>query len=251
MPIWGTTRRRFIAGFGGAVAWPVIGRAQRASVPAALRQPVVQYSTNFADPPNPENPISEGGVWHHIGTSWTKIRTITGPNRAVGTQTGSGGFDNSYAYLTGFPADVVSSATIYKHPTIVRDPGASHEIEVLLRWADTASTARGYECNLAFDGGYQEIVRWNGNFGNFTILSHRTSFPAGTMPPKTGDIFKATISGSAILVYINKNDGKGDQLINNVNDLTFTDGNPGLGMWLQGSFDQTKFGFASYSAISL
>jgi hypothetical protein len=71
------------------------------------------------------------------------------------------------------------------------------------------------------------------------------------MPPMTGDIFKATISGSVISVYINKNDGKGDQLINTVNDSIFTDGNPGMGMWLKGSFDPTKFGFTSYSATSL
>jgi hypothetical protein len=244
-------RRTFIAALGSASAWPMVARAQRASTPPLLRLSVVQYSTDFANPPNPENPILEGGVWHHVGTQWTKIRTITGPNRAIGTQTGSGGFDDSYAYLTGFPADVGASATIYRDPTIVTDPDGSHEVEILLRWADTASTARGYECNLGFDGGYQEIVRWNGGFGNFTILSHRTSFPIGTMPPTTGDIFKATVSGSVISVYINKNDGKGDQVINTANDSTFTDGNPGMGMWLKGSFDPTKFGFTSYSATGL
>ena len=42
------------------------------------------------------------------------------------------------------------------------DPGCTHEVEVLLRWADSAHIARGYECNLAFDGGYAQIVRWNG-----------------------------------------------------------------------------------------
>src|SRR6201989_3404463 len=134
-------RRQFIAAVSGAATWPLTAQARPASVPAVLHQPVVQYSTNFANPPNPENPISEGGVWHHLGTAWRKIRTITGPNRAVGTQTGFGGYDDSYAYLIGFPADVVASATIYRNPTIVTDPGASHEVEILLRWADTASTS--------------------------------------------------------------------------------------------------------------
>lgn len=169
-----------------------------------------QYSTSFS---NLENPISENGAWHHQSDAWAVIRT-TSDHRAVGTQNGSGVFDDSYAYLLGFPPNVTVSATIFKDPAIDGDPAGSHEVELLLRIADSADTVRGYECNLAFDGSYSEIVRWNGALGDFTRLSHVTSFPSGTMPPVTGDIFKATISGSTINVYINKNDGRGDQLIN-------------------------------------
>ena len=51
--------------------------------------------------------------------------------------------------------------------TLVGDP---HEIELLLRWADSAQIARGYECLFNHLGGVQ-IVRWNGPFGKFTVLS--------------------------------------------------------------------------------
>jgi hypothetical protein len=247
----------------------VLSAAEFYRPPLALAQtvesktPTVRYSTDF---PNTENPISENGAWHHQLNPWAVIRTVSGPNRAVGTQSGSDGFNDSYAYLLGFPPDVVVSATIYKDPKIDQDPAGSHEVELLLRMADTANTVRGYECNLAFDGSYSEIGRWNGKFGDFTGMSRVTSFPSGTMPPVTGDVFTATISGSTIKVYINKNDGKGDQLINTATDSTWADGNPGLGMWLQSrlgmwkqgrfhmwlnaSFDQTAFAFTSFNAKS-
>ncbi len=196
--------------------------------------------------------ISQNGAWTHVGTSWAVIKTVSGPNRAVGTQAGTGAYDDSYAHLSGFRPNVMAQATIYKDPSIVSDPPGTHEAELHLRWADTASTARGYECSLAFDGQYLLIVRWNGALGDFSILSEPTSFPSGTMPPVTGDIFKATIIGSTINVYINKNDGHGDQLIGTASDSTWTDGNPGIGMWLNSpGTDQTRYGFTSYTVTEL
>ena len=70
------------------------------------------------------------------------------------------------------------------------------------------------------------------------------------MPPRNGDIFKATISGSEIHVYLNKNDGKGDQLIVSGRDTTFVDGEPGIGFFIQGRVDPAQFGFSSYTASS-
>jgi len=70
------------------------------------------------------------------------------------------------------------------------------------------------------------------------------------MPPNNGDIFIATISGSTINVYLNKNDGMCDQLIVMGTDPTYTDGGPGMGFFIQGSVDPTQFGFASFKASS-
>jgi hypothetical protein len=227
------------------------------------------YETDF---PLEENPISEVGVWQHRGSSWAVVRTFA--HRAVGTQTGSGGFDDAYAYLSGFGPDQMAQATVWKDPAIGEDtivckiwrrltwerlrgnlcggPG-SHEVELLLRWTDHATSARGYECNLSWDGKYAEIVRWNGPFGNFTYIRQQRTFPDGIMPPNNGDLFKATISGSTINVYLNKNDGKGDRLIMTATDPTFTDGGPGIGFFIQGrrgNIDPTKFGFSSFKAAS-
>ena len=64
---------------------------------AQAQQNARTYATNFL---LEENPISEGGVWQHRGTSWATVRTFA--NRAIGSQTGSGGYDDAYAYLSGF-----------------------------------------------------------------------------------------------------------------------------------------------------
>ena len=224
------------------------------------------YATDF---PIEENPISEGGIWQHSGASWAMVRTFA--NRAVGSQTGSGGYDDAYAYLPRFGPNQTAQATLWKDPAIGNDSIAckiwrrliwrrlrghycdypdTHEVELLLRWTDSAISARGYECNLSWDGKYAEIVRWNGPFGDFTYITQQRTFNPGIMPPNNGDLFKATISGNTINVYLNKNDGKGDQLIVTGTDPTYTDGGPGMGFFIQGSVDPTKFGFARFTASS-
>jgi hypothetical protein len=192
-----------------------------------------------------ENPISDGALWHHTGKYWAYVRTAA--NHAVGTQTGSGGYDDSYAYLSGFGPDQRARATLWRDPAL---RGNYQEVELLLRWADTATTARGYECNLSWDGSYAEIVRWNGPFGDFTYIAKGTALGAGAAPPKNGDIFKAAISGSTINVYLNRNDGAGDRLIVTGTDKTYTDGNPGMGFFIQGQLDPARFGFSGYAASS-
>ena len=224
------------------------------------------YATDFR---LEENPISEGEAWQHRGAPWAMVRTFA--NRAVGTQTGSGGYDDAYAYLSGFGPDQTAQATLWKDPAIGSDPIAckvlrrliwsrlkghycavpgAREVELLLRWADSAASARGYECNLAWDGKYAEIVRWNGPFGDFTYITQQRTFNDGIMPPKNGDIFKATISGSTINVYLNKNDGRGDQLIATASDPIYANGGPGMGFFIEASVDPTLFGFSSFNASS-
>src|SRR5262245_9498429 len=58
------------------------------------------YSTEFD---GIENPLSEGGVWSHVGLDWRNVEKSGGI--AYGTQTGTGGYDDSYAVLSGFPPD--------------------------------------------------------------------------------------------------------------------------------------------------
>jgi hypothetical protein len=68
--------------------------------------------------------------------------------------------------------------------------------------------------------------------------------------PNNGDIFRAQIADGTINVYLNKNDGRGDQLIVTGEDPTYTDGGPGLGFFIEGGVDLTQFGFAIFSASS-
>ena len=257
-------RRRFIKRASGLlVAMPYIARSHAQILQFSGAPPNV-FTTTFSSAP--ENPISEGGIWKHQASPWAFMQTVTGPNRACGTQTGTGGFNDSYAYITFMPNNVQLDGVIYKDPSIVGDPVGSHELELLFRVFDTSTTVRLYECNLAFDGVYADIGRWNGPFGNFSNADNATNnspgalFPPGLMPPVTGDIFRATMIGSQITTYLNKNDGKGFQQINSANDSTFTAGGCGMGGWLKGGWLKqgtifglvnTKFCFTQFTATPL
>ena len=69
------------------------------------------FTTDF---PLAETPIAQSGVWQHLGISWAYVRSVA--HHAVGTQTGSGGYDDSYAYLTGFGPDQTAQATLWIDP---------------------------------------------------------------------------------------------------------------------------------------
>ena len=195
----------------------------------------VTYTTSFD---LTEAPIAEAGAWSHVGLDWTLVDTANG--NAFGTQTGTGGYDDSYAHLAGFPPDQEASGVIHRDATI--DTGCTHEVEILLRWGDSAHDAHGYECNLAYDGSYSEIVRWNGAFGSFTYLA-RGSVPGGV---RDGDTLRATAVGTRITLYVN-----GTEVVH-ADDPTFPAGEPGIGFWRGGTCGtRGDYGFTSFSASSL
>ncbi len=200
------------------------------------------YTTAF---PLTENPISEAGVWRNGGTTgldWTNIRTT--PGKAFGTQAGNSvaTYDDSIAVLNGaFTPDQQASGTVFN--TRVAPAGDySGEVEVLLRFAVSGHSARGYEINFSTKPGtnYVTIVRWNGPVGSFTPLVQ-------TQPSyvTTGAVVSGKIVGNVITGYIN-----GVQVIQ-ATDNTFATGNPGMGFYVRNisqAGDITKYGFTSYTA---
>lgn len=190
------------------------------------------FTTNFD---GTENPLSEGGVWHHQGLDWQLVQKVDGA--AYGTQTGFGGYDDSYAYLAGFPPDQSGAGVIQ------RNPGSSgiHEVEILLRWTDSAHSAQGYECLLSYDANYAQIVRWNGPFGDFTYIGWAAHAPM----PKTGDTFSAAITGDLIIAYYNGLE------IMRATDSTYDTGSPGIGFYRESGGSAGDMAFASYAATGL
>lgn len=195
----------------------------------------VTYSTTFDAT---ENPLGESGAWHHVGTSWTKVRSSGG--LAFGTQTGAADYDDSYAYLSGFPANQQAQAVIHKGMGL--SAACAHEVELLLRWSDTASQAKGYEIDLSYDGDYLAIVRWNGPYGSFTTLKN-VVVPGGV---HDGDVLKATMIGTTIRVYMNA------VQVTSVTSSTYATGQPGIGFY-DGlcSPPLDRFSFTSFSATGL
>ena len=204
--------------------------AQSGTVPATTSASTKSYSTNFDVE---ENPISEGGIWSHTGLDWTVVQTKSGI--AFGTQTGQDGYDDSYAILSGFSPNHTVSGLIHLIDPI--DSSCSHEVELLLRWSDSAHSAQGYEVVLSFDGGYAQVVRWNGAIGDFTVLAN-SDYPG----LKNGDVFSASIVENVITAYVN-----GNKIIQTT-DSTYAEGNPGMGFFRRNCGTNADFGFMSFTA---
>ena len=195
------------------------------------------YSTNFL---LSENPISEGGNWINgktNGLDWADVATTAG--LAYGTQSGSNGYDDSTALLTGsWGPNQMAVATVH---TVNQNSNGFEEVEIRLRSSISAHSNTGYEINfrcLSTGATYTQIVRWNGPLGSFTQLASVTG--PGL---KDGDVVKATAVGNVITSYIN-----GVALVS-ATDTTYPSGNPGMGFFVQGlSGVNGNFGFTSYSA---
>jgi len=224
------TRRGFLAGTLASLA--VSGCGESFSPPTPV--PDGRYTTRFE---GTENPISEGGVWSHRGFYWAKVQKKNG--LAYGTQSGFGGYDDSYAYLSGLAPDHQGEAVVHVAPTLAGEP---HEAELLLRWADSAASARGYECLFSFDGGVQ-VIRWNGPYADFTSIGQDDARLGRKLV--TGDVLRARIVGAAITCFVN------DVQLAHATDPTWKDGQPGIGFFRREAGANSDLAFSRYTATSL
>jgi hypothetical protein len=163
---------------------------------------------------------------------------------AFGTNGALNTYDDSYALLSGFGPDQQAQAVVFRSPSLVTT-GTTHEIELLLRFADDTNSVRGYECLFNYGGGI-EIVRWNGALGDFTSLP--ITGGAGNLGRDlvSGDVVRATIVGNVISAYVN------GVLRAQATDSTFATGQPGIGFFTRpaGVSDNPNFGMTSYSVTS-
>jgi hypothetical protein len=155
----------------------------------------------------------------------------------------TGGFDDSYAYCGGvWPADQSAKGTVHKNPAI--DTSTNHEVEVFLRMADTANSARGYEINYAYDGQYATLVRWNGPHSGGEGVQWTTLIDAHGLPAmSTGDTLSAQIIGSTITAFRN-----GTQILQ-FTDSTWSDGAPGMAFFHGLTADSTPMSYYSFSSF--
>ena len=199
------------------------------------------YSTSF---PLAENPLSENGNWiggKTAGLGWADFQTT--PGLAYGKQPGNSSppYDDAIALLTGtWGPNQTVQATV---KTVNQNDSIFEELEIRLRSTITANSSTGYECNFSArssSNAYVQIVRWNGPLGNFTLIDAR----GGTAYAlHNGDTIKCTISGNTITAYIN-----GVQKLQ-VTDSTYSNGNPGIGAFLQNATGvNSDYGFTSLTA---
>jgi hypothetical protein len=197
------------------------------------------YSTNFS---STENPLSEGGKWVNgkaVGVDWNNVQSISGKACAAAFVSG---YDDPIAVLnTSFSPNQFAQGTVSRAAGYA--PGASHEIELLLRFRVTTRSARGYEV-LWGHSGELNIVRWNGPLGSYTPLG-------GTYGPNIGaavdgDVLRAEIIGSVIRVYKN-----GTLVLTGPSNTTWADGQPGIGFFPRSGATLANYGWKTFSAGTL
>jgi hypothetical protein len=238
-------RREFLLASASLAGFMIPGETSGASssTPSTISAGI--YTTNF---PLMENPISEGGIWHHLDPTLTVVGTevLGGVHVAHGTQTGSGGYDDSNAYLSGFAENQSIQGTIWISPSISSSP--NREVELLLRWRDD-NPPRGTRYGITNVTGYEININQTGQYLQLGTFKGPLLASAGSPPvPKTGDIFKAQIitnpNGSAtIIVYWN-----GVEKINYTHSKPVTGGNPGIGFYIDSGARNNEFGFSSVTA---
>jgi hypothetical protein len=219
-----------------ALAFAARSGGKPEGAPAGSTSTPNSYTTNFDID---ENPLSEGGKWLHIDSTLSKCKVVGG--RAFGTQSGTGAFDDSNAYLTGYGNNYEVEGTVWLNPGL-SGPG-NREVEILLHWTDDGplrstafgpTRANGYEINVQHAGSYMQLGRFKG-----ALLVQVDNYAI----PKTGDRFRARIEGQHIRVWWN--DVLRIDFTDSDASLQVTTGNPGIGFFVSGGASNTDFGFDS------
>jgi hypothetical protein len=194
------------------------------------------YSTRF---PADEDPISEGGIWlngRKDGIDWANIQTKNGlaygetislkvserrAEQGDDIDVPVGDYNDPEAILAG----VWGRNQHVKAVVFSRNQTDKYyqEVELRLRSTLVPHGIPGYEVffrPLKAEGGYSEIVRWEGPIGGWKSLCRKNGPEFGI---KNGDVIEATIIGNAIKGYINGVE------VTSATDGTYPSGNPGMG----------------------
>lgn len=205
---------------------------------AAMPALATSYSAGLAAT---QNPISENGMWLNgktNGGNWNDCAMLAG--FIYGTQPNADGaeqYADAACALTGtWGPNQVAQATVSVPNTIT---SGSAEVELRLNTTIKSGSITGYEFNCSTNPteSYAQIVRWNGGLGQFTAIGWANT------TCRSGDVLKATRSGSTLTFY------KNGSVIATANDSSFTGGSPGVGFYNQNTpAEEEDFGFSSFSA---
>jgi hypothetical protein len=192
------------------------------------------YSTNF---PADENPLSEGGNFTSTDNDLTRVRSSGGI--CFGVTDYMRNYEDAYALKTGsWSANQEGEGVI--HRASGYNPNANHEVEILLRGSETASSRAWYEILWNKDGDFA-IVYLNGEAGDWSDLSA----PFTQTVPKNGDVFKGNVIGNVITGYVN-----GVKKVQ-VSDSRLTSGRPGLAFFYRSGATNSGFGYSRYTCRNL
>ena len=179
---------------------------------------------------------------------WASIGRMSPPPRPGSGQSDGPQFTDATAVLQklNWASDQKATAQVATTGAPLED--CFQEVELRLRTVIAPHSITGYEVNYKFSNdstGYMQIVRWNGNFADFTILQ---SFDGLKYGVSNGDVVSATVVGNVITAY--KNGVQQGQATDN----TFASGSPGIGFNLTNDVSgcpgtNGNYGFSSFSAL--
>jgi hypothetical protein len=204
--------------------------------------------------------MTQGGVWLNgraDGIDWTDVMVVAGvacgaPSRMdiaeqrpeqgnlePGHSAPLGDYDDPAAVLAGEWGHIQrATATVFSR---IPTDDYFQEVQIRLRSTIEPHSSTGYEifwrC-LKTDGGYAEIVRWNGAVGDFTSLRRLVGPDFGVTH---GDIVEATADGNTLKGFIN-----GVEVIC-VDDGAFSTGCPGIGFNFGVGKTNIDHGFTSFA----
>lgn len=223
------------------------GASASTSCPSSSAQG--SYSTSF---PLSENPLSESGKWvdgKADGLDWNDPLSASGKAYAsVQSGIGASRYDDSIAHLKAssqaFNSNQYAQGVVYLASGY---SGASHEVELLLRFSIGANDARGYEILWGLKG-YIAVVRWNGPRGDYTPLYDPG---LGSMPvPHDGDVLRAAIVGNSITVSLN-GAAVANVDVSAAGGQVWSAGQPGIGFWPVDGATPKNYGWKSFEAGNL
>lgn len=159
-----------------------------------------------------ENPLSAGGIWTNdtqgtggnvapgILTSMRVGLASDGKTRIAFDTHGGVDYDDSFAFVPGFPGDQFVEAVIYKEPGYNPNAnGSNHELELILGCSSKAGSRIWNEI-LFNAGGGVDVVYLDGGASDFTVIGDVSRISA---IPKDGDVVRATKIGNQIRLYLN------------------------------------------------
>jgi hypothetical protein len=173
--------------------------------------PAGSYALDFATAVI-EDPLSAGGVWSNntqgVGgnvapgnmTSMRVGLASDGVTRIAVETHGGIDYDDSFAFVPGFPGDQYIEAVIYKEPGYNPNAdGSNHELELILG-CSSAAGSRIWNEFLFNSGGGVEIVYLDGGPSDFTSIGN---VGGASVIPKDGDVVRATRVGNTLSLTIN------------------------------------------------
>jgi len=190
----------------------------------------VSYNTTWPDAP--EDPVVDDGNWAggaQVGVVWGDCKSVSGsPNKLQASAFIAADSDDAIAIRTD-DFNAVQSVKAVAFRDAGYAPSFTHEFVMCLRCTLVANNCTMYELNYGVQSDLYQLARWNGTFGDVTVLTKLID--PGTFVLADQDEIELSIT-SGHLISLKANTVLIDQW-DGTEGTTLTSGKPGLGFFIR------------------